>query len=264
MAFTLADLPAAMRKNGWVVGAQLMERWFARAAREMPRDEKIGRIPSPDIETRLVTMRWALGFARFKQAHDELLATWSQGDHLIASAGIIERRVRAWRTRNPPAKAPQRFGDLSAATVAVDATCQANYKKVDSSVLGPVDDFYAALGSAQIDLAVSGCIQAHAPGSSRLIVDEVGTYLRDTYDFIGDQRLGSWSPSGLSRLAFLAPDIPIVAEGAVDDPGQEYWSVSNGSFQEYRRHYHRGGDFVILSNIVRTRLVTPVVVELAV
>lgn len=263
MAFTLQNLPGVMRKQGWVVGAQLMERWFARGAREMPLDEKRGLIPSPDIETRLVTMRWALRFERASAAQQELLTSWSEGPHLRASAGVVQRRFREWRRRHPPGKAPERFGDLSAPTATVDATCQANFKAVSSSMLGPVDDFYAALGAAQINLAVSGMVEQIAPGRSRLMIDEVGTYLRDTYDFIGDQRLGSWGPSGMYRLAFGAPDIPVVAEGAQDDPGHYCWSVSNGSFGDWRRHYRRGGDFVILTDVVRAKLAKPVAMEFA-
>lgn len=263
MAFTLHDIPAAMRANGWVVGARLMERWFARGARTMSLDEKRGRVPSPDVETQIVTMRWAMSFARAARARDELLATWNQGSHLQASIGVIEGRVREWRRNHPPGKAPLRFGNLAASARQVDTTCQANFKTVTSGIFSSVDDFYAALGNAQVNLAVSGMVEQVAKGRSRLRIDEVATYLRDTYDFNGDQALGSWGPSGIMRTAFLAPAIPVVAEGAEDDPGQAYWSVSNGSFQEYRRHYHRGGDFVILSDVVRTRLSVPVAIEVA-
>ena len=262
MPFTLRDVPAAMRAEGWEIGAQAMERWFAKPARAMSLEEKVNSRRSPDIETRLITMQWARRFSRVANAEAKLISTWSNAQRLAAARPVLESRVRAWRQShaNPGSRA-FRFGNLSAATADVDATSQINIEKVESPLFS-VDDFYAAIGNCAIKIAVSGMVKPLPNGKLRLVVDEIGTYLRDTYDFIGDQGLGSWGPNGLRRAAILAPDIQVVAETAKDSWGQRYWAVGNGSFRDYRAHYRRGGDYVILTDI-RRLCIAPVAVDLA-
>lgn len=261
MVFTLRDIPTAMRAEGWEIGAKVMERWFARPARAMSKEEKSNDRRSPDIETRLVTMGWARGFSRVASAEQRLLATWSNPTRLSASRQVLEKRVRHWRQRHATGDRAFRFGNLSAATAEIDATSQINIEKVDSAYSGTVDDFYAAIGNCTLKIAVSGMVTALGNNRLRLVIDEVGTYLRDTYDFIDDQGLGGWGPSGLRRAALLAPDIQIVAETARERPGQAFWSVGNGSFRQYRAHYGRGGDFVIFTDI-RRQCILPVTVEI--
>jgi hypothetical protein len=264
MPFTIRDLPAVMRRNGWAVGATLMDRWFGRGARAMTGAEKTGETGSPDIETTAVTMAWALTFDRAVQANNHLIASWNTGERRGPSHGVIASRLRAWRASNPtrPGR-PFRFGDLRRPATHVDATCQVNRDRIESSMFSSIDDFYAAMGNALVKLAVSGVVTPLPGDRWRLTIDEIGTYIRDTYDFNGDQRLGAWGPSGFSRAAVLAPDIPIIAERTQNDDGQRYFSVNNSSFRAYRNHYRRGGDFVIFSDIVRRRLPQPIVVEVA-
>lgn len=59
-----------MRKNGLTVGARLMERWFSRGARAMTKGEKSGDESPSDYDERIVTMTWALGFARVVDAEN--------------------------------------------------------------------------------------------------------------------------------------------------------------------------------------------------
>jgi hypothetical protein len=256
--FTIRDIPAAMRANGWNVGARLMDRWFARPARAMRLAEKTGDAPSPDIETRMVTMGWALRYRRVAAARDHLLQSWAQPPRLAAAAPVLESRVRRWRRTKP---GPFRFGDLGAPAATLDQTCQINREIVESSVFGPIDDFYAAIGNAAIKLAVSGMVTPGPRGRLRVAVDELGLYLRDTYDFIDEQGLGRWKATGMTRVGFLAPEVAIAADEARDDPNQ-YWNVSNASFRRYRARFGHGGDFLILSDVVRVRLARPVIVDL--
>jgi Family of unknown function (DUF6402) len=260
MPFTLRDIPSAMRRSGWPVGATLMDRWFNTGARSMGPQEKAGDAPSPDIETRAVTMRWGLGFGRVASAHSELLATWHSAVRLQRSSQTMTNRLRKWRAAKGGSGA-FRFGDLSRPVAEVDAACQINFQTVESGMFAAADDFYAAMGRALIKIAVSGMVTPLPSGRFQLSIDEIGTYIRDTYDFIGDQSLGSWGPDGLRRVAVFAPDIPVIAETARDQPGQDYWSVDNKSFRDWRAHYARGGDFVILSDVRRQKLQKPVVVE---
>ncbi|MGW8188764.1 DUF6402 family protein [Sphingomonas hankookensis] len=266
MVFTLTDIPRAMRQEGWPVGAAVMERWFAGAGRIMPTAEKEGRSPQRDVEARLVTLGWCRRFARFTAAENELLGTWSSAARLNAARANLADKVRAWRWRTGAAGA-FRFGDLAAGPARADQTCQLNFQRIESALFGDVDDFYAAIGRGSVKIAVAGDAVPLPDGRIRLTIDEVGTYLRDTYDFNGDQMLGSWGPTGLSRAAVFAPDIQVVRETARNGGNgvfaQRYWSVGNASFRDWRNHYGRGGDFTIYSGIGRRRLLRPVIMEFA-
>lgn len=156
---------------------------------------------------------------------------------------------------------PFRFGDLTRRVAVIDLDCAINREVVDSAWYGSVDDFYAAFGSALVRLAVSGMVEP-VTGGWRVTIDQVGTYLRDSYDFNGDQPLGSWGPDGLSRIAVLAPEIEVDIRRPLTAAGlrQRYFSVGNGSFRRYRGITGMGGDYVIYSDIRVQRLVSPVVV----
>lgn len=269
MAFWIRDIPASMRREGWTVGAQLMDRWFATAARSMTRDEKNGltpptSVPAAFVEGRIVTMAWVLRFARAREAHDRLLRTWNQG-RLEASSDLIRTRLRRALAAGLGANARSfRFGDLSRSLPVIDVTCQANREGVNSGFFDGVDDFYAGIANALIKVAVTGIVTRTGPSRLRLEIDEVGTYLRDTYDFIGEQGLGSWGPSGISRAALLAPEVPVTrAERGQAPQGQLFCSVGNASFRRYRELHSRGGDFLIFSDLRRVRLAQPTVVEMS-
>lgn len=261
--FSLADLPDVMRQNGWTVGARLMERWFSRGACAMTDREKSGTDGPSDIDERVVTMAWALRFPRVVEAHNHLIATWASGERGPRSASEVATKFKAWRASNAlHPGAPFRFGDLSRPASEIDGTCQINRDVIESSIFGAVDDFYAAIGKGTLKLAVSGLATPLIEGKWRLTIDQIGTYLRDTYDFNGDQSLGSWSRTGFARFAPFAKTMPIDPQLAPADADNGYYAVTNASFRGFREYIHRGGDFVIFSDVHRMRLVKPIVMEI--
>ena len=264
MAFTLRDVPAAMRRENWPVGARLMERWFASPAYAMDRRVKDGDLPprANSVESRLVTMAWALNFPRANAALVQLRSEWSGPPRLARSQPVIARQLRRWvAARQLKPDAPFRFGDLGADALTVDQTSAINFQAIDSNWFAAIDDFYAALGRASIKIAVTGMVAADG-ANWRLSIDEIGFYLRDTYDFIGAQRLGSWGPDGFSSAAIGAPAIEIdpAAEPGWWSGNAQYFTVDNAAFRRWRGQFGRGGDFVIFSDLRRSRLSSPVVV----
>ena len=261
-SFLLTDIPAAMTREGWPVGARLMRIWFAKAGYPMPDAVKRGNQAPPPraIDTRSVTMDWAMAVPRFAAAQRTLVGTWSNPRRFGPTSGQIAEKVRAWvQTFRVDATKPFRFGDLSRRVPEIDMRCAVNREVVTSQWYGAVDDFYAAFGSALVRLAVSGMAE-QVRGGWRVVIDEIGTYLRDAYDFNGDQPLGSWGPTGLSRMAVLAPEIEVDARKRAPSGGQRYWKVGNDSFRRYRAVTGMGGDFMVYSNLRRQRLSSPVTV----
>ena len=268
MPFTLRDIPATMRLKGWTVGAAMMDRWFAGEAWAMSPQEKNGAVPitaftGERIETKLVTMQWALSFARINSVHFHLLNSWSTAARLAAAAPTLNKRLSTWLAAHPAdAGTTFRFGDLAASVREIETTCQINFDRTSGSIWDPLDDFYAAIGECVIKIAVSG-IAAPADGGYQLTIDEIGTYLRDTYDFIGDQDLGYWSRYGVEKVLLPLYRIPLDPKTANNDGEWDrgtYYKVDNGSFRQYRTVYGKGRDFFVHSDVRRLKLAHPVVV----
>ena len=62
----------------------------------------------------------------------------------------------------------------------------------------------------------------------QVTIEEVGVYVKDSFDFNGNQFLGWWGPA----------DVPI----------------NNSDFQRWRAENHTGGDFLVYSDVKRTRV----------
>ncbi len=90
---------------------------------------------------------------------------------LIEEMGEVSVGVDSWP-----------FGDLSKPTRAIHETCQVNFM-TRGSLSDPMDDFYGAMGEAQLTIAVAGMVTTDAHGKHSIEIKELGLYLRDTYDF---------------------------------------------------------------------------------
>ena len=95
----------------------------------------------------------------------------------------------------------------------------------------------AALANFRFYMSVRGAVTASG-ASIQIRVEEVGVYLRDSYDFLNDG----------FRAACLCTDQPL---GEWSDGVGE---VTNDSFNNWRRANNRGGDFLIYSDIKKIPL----------
>lgn len=268
--FQLRDIPGVMRSRlGWPVASALMERWFNGAPFRMPREMKfsespyrLSQLPSAHLDDTTVTMQWALGFSRVRAAMDRLKTNWA------SPAAITLLKQRMVRQSSGGAQQCWRFGDLSKPARILDETCQVNYA-VFGRWSDPLDDFYGAMGEAQIKVAVSGVVTPRGPGRAQVEVDELGFYLRDSYDsndgnsFIS-QPLGCWGFEGMECGLRTSMDVPISDTVVDEEPSvvQGYkYVVQNAHFREWSEKNQKGGDFMVLSNVHRVRLPFPVKLE---
>ena len=257
----LDDIPGAMDKMGWTVAPKLMRRWLSATVWNMPADVKGDRadprtLAPVHIDNSAVKMSWALSFERVGAAYQELLAGWRspRADQRIKD----KLRSAGW------SGGPFNFGDLSQPTPIVDAISQVNFKHV-GGLFDPLDDLYGALGRAQIKIAVAGKVARDWLEKDCLLIEELGFYIHDTYEFIDakgeTQLLGVWSVdrclSKTDTAAWLAA--PWLVRVNLW-PG--FVPVYNHDFERYRKKRNLGGDFVIYSDIKRVKLPTPVRIEL--
>lgn len=265
MGFWLGDVPAVMRSKGWTVGAACMERWFERGAYIMTAAEKEAKVdyrqsPASLFELGIATMQWAMHIPRVRMAAEALRTGWLTPRCV---ANLRSRLTRQGRLAPDGQAQDFRFGDLAAPTIEVNETCQANAQTV-GGIFDPFDDYYAAIGRGTLNIAVTGQCRTEK-GGGRLLVDGLGVYLRDSYEFLGDQFLGYWNRSGVTSYAMNTEDIPVTAQagadgdwsigvGSVSTTVERYYGVSNKSFDDYRTAHSKGGDFIIFTDVMRLPL----------
>lgn len=185
----------------------------------------------------------------------QLQTTWS------SPAGIKQLKVRIDRAASRHYGQCWRFGNLGLSAKELDDSCQVNYL-LFGKIGDPMDDFYGAMGEAQIKIAVSGVVTPADNGKMSIEIDELGFYLRDSYDFQDgnsfiSQPLGCWGFEGVECNTSLRGGINNEDEIADIPPetasGRKYL-VQNSDFQKWRTKNQRGGDFMIVSDVHRVRL----------
>lgn len=264
--FQLRDIPSVMRSRlGWPVAAALMERWFDGAAYQMTpavkgsvEGQRLSQLPAAQLDENNVSMAWALGFARVQAALEQLRTSWA------SPAGIAQLKEHVDRQRLGRQQQCWRLGDLGLPAKILDTTCQVNYL-VFGRLSDPLDDFYGAMGEAQIKVAASGVVVPINNGKTTVKIDELAFYLRDSYDFNDgrsfiSQPLGCWGFDGMECGIHTQLKVPIEDTSVDESPEsvQAYkYVVQNQDFRRWREKNNRGADFMIVSDVHRIKLAFP-------
>ena len=97
-----------------------------------------------------------------------------------------------------------------------------NFRSVDQGLFTGMDDMTAALANFNFHVQIGGSVEPADFDSFRVTVTKVGIYVRDQYDFTGDQELGFWS--GNSNFVSVLPFPGITAPWGitVDGAGSVY------------------------------------------
>ncbi|MBX7222392.1 MAG: hypothetical protein K1Y36_20750 [Blastocatellia bacterium] len=231
--FPVPKMPGMMRTRKWERAATLMEKWI----QGQPNDQPERGIP----DTQTIKMEWVLKHERAKKAYDDIFAK-----KLWKSAGA-QREIRKLLTAKNilPLKAPVSripFGTFSGSVPKLHEE-HINYQLVGDEldpILVEIDELYAALGRFTFHVLVRGYIGSKDAKQIFCFIEEVGVYIRDSYDFNGDfQPLGYWD----TESNYI---------GKVPKPGTTY--VSNATFRRWRERNGRGGDYMIFSDVKTTKL----------
>jgi RHS repeat-associated protein len=217
----LRRIPGIMRANGWNEAGTLLDRWFG--------NPTIGPVQS---DTTTIRMDWVLGFARARTVYDSIFSG------AIYRNDAAKREIMRLLIRTG-ARAGDYFGNLNRPVLDVDN----NY--VNSRVVGspsdPLDGLLAALGRFQFRIAVEGSVCAIRPTSALVQLHRVGVYVRDSFDFQGEQHLGYWN----DRTNYGGRN-PFRGD-----------AVRNRDFRAYSAANGVGQDFRVYSDIKITDLALP-------
>jgi len=252
----ITALPGAMRKMGWDVSAALMERWFDSPPWRMPelwkaQDERstippATQIDAPYVDETIVTMDWALRFKRCRKAHEEVMRRVANP----AAVKLLNKRLTDAEWNRTTRKA---LGARNMSARELDESCQVNAKPFGSAI-STLDDAYGALGSATMKVAVIGQASIDPlDGRASFHIEAAGTYIRDFYDFNGNQFLGLWTADRVINKKELIAHAALNMH-VIEWMGDRVGLVTNQSFDAYRSRNNRGGDFVIFSDVHWTPL----------
>ena len=228
-ATPVTSIPKIMRHHGWKNGAWLLDTWLSRASAIFP-------TYGPTV-TNVIKMAWVLKFQRAKEVFDSMVAArvWANAPAQKEIARMLKKS--GYLTAAPMSRP---FGNLNAHIQLLDMD-YVNQRSVTFGV-GNLDDLSAALGNFTLRVAVAGGVTPLTASKFHVIINEVAIYVRDSFDFEGEQFLGFWDDSDNS-VSMLNP-----LSGT---------SISNQDFRDWRAATGLGGDFLVFSDAHRLRLTTP-------
>ena len=127
------------------------------------------------------------------------------------------------------------------------------HRVVNSNMFSdPLDDLFAALGNFAFHFVVAGTVErlpdVNGESRYRVILDQVGIYVRDSYDF--NDKPGKWNePQSWISQPLGYWDCEDQEAGRT--PGFGAYYVENEDFREWREKYGngKGGDYLVFSEI---------------
>lgn len=229
VAINITKIPRIMRANRMHTGAKLMTSWFSRPIATAPN--------YGTVDTTTITMKWALNFARAKKVYDEIVngKIWVND----AAQRVIEKKLIK---KGLVGSSPKNFGDLSKSAPVLDAE-QINQRTVTlSDDSQNLDDMDASLGNFVFQVVIAGTVSPKGK-VHQVDVKEVAIFIRDSYDFNGDQFLGTWNDTK-----------DTVSRSMFGIGGDMVW---NSDFRKWRKDNGMGGDYMIYSDVKKISLQKP-------
>lgn len=205
-------------------------------------------------DTTKITLDWILkkevdSDGRAQKAYDELKKAIADDPGKKMQAAIEKQVNRMFTTTSA--------NSVELGSVKLDAktdirafhTQHVQFRGVTESITTPIDPLLGALGSFNFYAIPTGNVEKLADGTCRVDITEFVIYVIDSFDFVGEQKLGYWkAPDSIAKTPFGG--------------GTE---ITNKSYRDYRDSpaaNGKGGDFILITDtktekIVKTFTFTP-------
>lgn len=258
-SITPPDIAKAMKSMRWPVASSLMKKWVDGGAFTLSDEIKLGSVAplsltSTQFDDTTVKMSWLLKFQRAKTAHAQVIGKALNEKALL----VLKSRLSnaGWKS------GAFTLGNSKMDARALEGLCQTNFVPL-GSLSDTIDEFYGAIGKGLMKVAVVGKVAIGTNKRHVFVVDKLGVYLRDTYDFNDDgvlsQPLGVWSKDRClsktemanfysDKLSRLNPVTWLVSR-LVPPPYPGFEAVDNRSVRAWRESTGKGGDYVIYSDV---------------
>lgn len=257
--FHIDMIPGAMRKMGWEMAPKLMEHWFSISpAYSFDKESKTEllncdarNIPLSKVNDNIVKMAWANQFPQVKDGINELRLTWNT----INSRKLLWKHISNIKLSEGETVM---FG-FSDDVKELDATAQANLLLIGSK-FDTVNDWYGAIGNCNLKVCVRGTASL-LNGVHTLTIDSLGFYIKDTYDFLDDDKfgfeipelLGVWGKNRIlnkvETLSYMSSYGP-GAFGLLVQMFHGFVPVFNSDFRKWQNKHNTGGDYMVFSDVL--------------
>ena len=242
----LDEIPSIMDAMNWHTAAKLMRHWFLLKKDVMDPKVRDGTVSPLDLSTcqyndDIVKIDWLLSHPLWRAASIDLYNIWPSPKGINRLTGLLKKA--GWfegKTSSTP------LGSTAYTARECDVYSQINVVNVGNK-LDRIDGLFGAVGNGTLKIAVVGTAY-HRNGRDFFRVEKTGLYLRDSYDFEGDNEpLGIWSKKRnkcLGKAKSLS--VPALPYGYL---AQGYVPVFNRDFRRWQEVNGTGGDFIVYSDV---------------
>lgn len=243
--------------KGWHIAARFQRVWLGGKANAVLGPASDGQGTAGPLSIAGISMDWILRFERAQDLYDEVTSpdvfANDQAKRLLRTR--LDRMFQLTKANTVG------FGDLKAVGLALERE-YVNYRGIGNydQWRAGIDELTAALGRFNMYVVANG-IATRNGKTTRVTISRIGVFVRDSFDFEGEQDLGAWG-----RPNIIEPTIPPPSGGIAPvkyvpvQSGVEF-HMSNASYREYREKTGRGGDFLIYSDVRTRDLSKPIVFD---
>ncbi|WP_271461515.1 DUF6402 family protein [Pantoea leporis] len=251
--FHIDMIPDAMDKMNWSVAAKLMRHWFsispAYAFTEQSKRAALKNdatnLPDTQVNSDIIKISWAMQNDQVKKGVNELRSTWK-------SVRGIERLKFQISKGNINKNNEKKLG-YSDSIRELDANAQVNIMKIGNK-LDTINEWYGAMGNTTLKVCIRGRTNII---DNTFIVDKIGFYLKDSYDFVDDdgnsEPLGIWSKERIldkKTSAFYMSTYLSGVWGLLVRNYSGFVPIFNSDFRRWQEKHNTGGDFIVLSDVL--------------
>lgn len=257
--FHIDMIPDAMSKMGWEVAPKIMRHWFSitpeysfsESTKNKLLDDDARTIDASKVNDSIVTMEWAKKFEKVSSGIKALTAGWNTQN----GRKVLRKKLQALGNYEQKCIFIGNSDDVKT----LDATAQVNFMRIGSKT-DTINDWYGAMGNCNLKVCLKGYTSTLS-GKHILKVDSLGFYLKDTYDFLDDNKLGLdipellgvWGKKGILTKAETAVYMSSYTSGFFGRLARHYSGfvpVFNADFKEWQKKHHSGGDFIVFSDVL--------------
>jgi len=257
--FHIDMIPEAMRKMGWEMAPKLMEHWFSISpAYSFDKESKTALlkcdardIPISKVNDNIVKMEWANQYPQVRDGVEKLKAIWNTKN----GRKELKKHIDDMNISEGEVVAIGFSDDVKQ----LDAIAQANYLIIGSK-FDTINDWYGAIGNCNLKVCVRGNVRL-LEGKYCLEVECLGFYIKDTYDFLDDDKFGIDMPESLGvwgkeRILNKAETISFMSSygsgafGLLVQMFSGFVPVFNSDFRVWQKKHNSGGDFIVFSDLL--------------
>ncbi|MCM7511790.1 DUF6402 family protein [Enterobacter hormaechei] len=253
--FHIDMIPDAMRNMGWEMAPKLMEHWFeispafafTTESKIKSLDEDARNLPLTQVSTEIIKMVWAMKFEQVSAGIEELTGRWKSTkgiarlkNHFLSKGDFNKNVVSLGYTDD---------------VMELDRTSQVNLIPIGSK-LDTINDWYDAMGDSNLKVCIRGMTQTRQE-KTFFIVDKLGFYLKDTYDFVDEgnssEPLGVWSKNRIFNKEETGIYISTYLSGLWGHLVRNFSGfvpVFNKDFRKWQGKHDSGGDYIVFSDVL--------------